>query len=437
MTDISGFAGTILAPGSADYESARNTYGNPEALPAVIARPASIDDVAAAVRYAGAEGLALSVRSGGHSGFSSNDGGLVLDLAAFGDVEVLDGDRVRVGSGARWGDVATTLAQHGLALSSGDTVSVGVGGLTLSGGIGWMVRQYGLALDSLVEAEVVLASGEIVTASAESEPELFWALRGGGGNFGVVTRFTFQAHPLAGVVAGTITFDADDLRAALTGWRDVMREAPEQLNATFMAMPPFGPEMPASVMVMVCYGSDDEAAARAAIQPLLDLPTVTGSDIAPKAYAEVLEEAHPPEGPITVIVNNAFAKQTTDDLIEALVAAYRGMGGSVLMLRWLSGAFNRVPADATAFAHRDAELFVISAAFLTPDAPADAADTIARHWASLGDHVGGEYGNFTTETSPEAVERMYPPATLDRLRAIKTRVDPLNLFRQNHNIVPA
>lgn len=434
MTAITGFNGTIITPGSPDYESARSSYGA-QGAPALVVRPADTGDVAAAIAHARDQGVTISVRSGGHSIFSSNDGGLVIDLGDLAEVEVLDDARVRIGGGALWGDVASSLRPHGLALSSGDTLSVGVGGLTLGGGIGWLVRQHGLALDSLIEAEVVLASGRVVTASAESEPELFWALRGGGGNFGVVTRFTFQAHPLDGVVAGTVSFDPERLDEAITGWRDVMRAAPEQLNATFVAMPAFGPEMPAAVSVSVCYGGSDEVAARAAIQPLLDLPTATGSSIEPKAYSEVLDEANPPEGPFTIVDNNAFAPEASDDLIAALVAAYRGIGGSVLMLRWLTGAMGRVPGDATAFAHRDVDLLVISAAFLPSDAPAAAAESVAAHWASLEPHLTGKYGNFAG--SPGQTAKMYPSKTLARLRAAKRTYDPQNVFAQNQNVVPA
>ena len=432
---IDGFAGVIIEPDSAEYVTAATAYGV-LGSPAVVARPTSAADVAAAIRYAAAQGLPLAVRSGGHTPFSTNDGGMVLDLSGIRDVEMLGGDRVRVGSGAVWGDVARALQPYGLAVSSGDTYSVGVGGLTLGGGIGWMVRQQGLALDSLREAEVVLPSGEIVTAGETSEPDLFWALRGGGGNFGVVTRFTFQAHPLPGVVAGAITVDPERLADTLRGWRDVMRAAPEELNSTVIAMPAFGPEMPAATQVLVCFGGADVDEAMAAIQPLLALPGVTGNDVAPKPYVDVLEEPPPLPGEMRMVDHNGFARDVDGGMISRLTTAHAAFGAAVLMVRYLRGAFNRVPADATAMAYRDAEAFVVSAAFLPPEAPDDAEQRIQVGWAAVAEDVTGAYGNFSVHPDPEVLTRMYPPATAERLRAAKRRYDPGNVLAYNHNIVP-
>ena len=432
---IDGFAGTILVPGAEEYPAAATAYGV-LGSPALVARPSSAADVAAAIGYAKAQGLPLSVRSGGHTLFSTNDGGMVLDLARISDVEVLGDGLVRVGGGAVWGDVARALQPHGLAISSGDTYSVGVGGLTLGGGIGWMVRQQGLALDSLREAEVVLPSGAVVTASNTREPELFWALRGGGGNFGVVTRFTFQAHPLPGVVAGAIDVDPARLADTLRGWRDVMRQSPEELNSTVIAMPAFGPEMPAATQVLVCFGGNDVDEAMRAIQPLLALPGVTGNDVAPKAYVDVLEEPAPPPAEVRLIDHNGFARNADDGLITRLTTAHATFGAAVLMVRYLRGAFNRVPADATALAYRDAEVFVVSAALLPPDAPAEAERSIHDGWAALAGDVTGEYGNFSMHPDATTLERIYPPATVERLRAAKRRYDPENVLAYNHNIVP-
>ncbi|MGY4858440.1 FAD-binding oxidoreductase [Cryobacterium sp. AP23] len=432
---IDGFAGVILEPGSEDYVTAATAYGV-LGSPALVARPTNAADVAAAIGYATARGLPISVRSGGHTPFSTNDGGMVLDLRAIHDVEVLGDDLVRVGGGAVWGDVARALQPHGLALSSGDTYSVGVGGLTLGGGIGWMVRQHGLAFDSLREAEVVLPSGEIVTASEAAEPDLFWALRGGGGNFGVVTRFTFQAHPLPGVVAGEIDVDPARLADTLRGWRDVMRSAPEELNSTVIAMPAFGPGMPATTQVLVCFGGDDVDEAMAAIKPLLDLPGVTGNDVAPKPYVDVLEEPPPLPAEMRMVDHNGFARDVDDGLITRLTTAHAAFGAAVLMVRYLRGAFNRVPADATAVAYRDAEAFVVSAAFLPPDAPDEAEQRIQEGWAAVEEDVTGAYGNFSPHPDPEVLTRMYPPATVERLRAAKRRYDPENVLAYNHNIVP-
>jgi FAD/FMN-containing dehydrogenase len=439
---VSGFERGVLGaievvlPGDEDYESA-STVAVRTGSPAVIARPADSAETSAAVRFARDNGLVLSVRSGGHSGsgHGTNDGGLVVDLARLHRVDVLNGDRVRVGGGATWGAVAQTLRTFDLALTSGDTASVGVGGLTLGGGVGWMVRQHGLALDNLLEAEVVTADGRILTASADEHPDLFWALRGGGGNFGVVTSFTFQAHPLEGVHAGAVSFGAADLASLLRGWRDAMRAAPEALNTTFLAMPGFGDE-PGGVQVLVCYAGTDDAAAGAAIAPLLDIGPVTGNTVERTAYAEILSEAqHPPEG-IRVLSNNAFAAELSDAAVDAVARMYAALPGSVLMIRYLRGGFNRVEPDATAVAYRDSEVLLVSAAFFPADAPDSALQHYQDRWDTLLPHVQGLYGNFSALASDIATPLMYPPETLARLGAIKAEYDPTNLFDQNHNIRP-
>jgi FAD/FMN-containing dehydrogenase len=432
---IEGFVGEIVTTASHEYVSAATSHGV-LGSPVLIARPSSTEDVSAAIAYARTQRLDVSVRSGGHTPFSTNEGGIVIDLSGIRSVEVLDGGQVRIGSGALWGDVAKALQPHGLALSSGDTSSVGVGGLTLGGGIGWMVRQYGLTIDSMLEAEVVLASGAIVTANATSEPELFWALRGGGGNFGVVTRFTFQAHPLQGVVAGSIDFEPNALERTLRNWRDVVRDAPQELNTTFLATPSFGPDDPTRWQVLFCYGGDDVSAAMAALRPLLELPGVTGHDVGSEAYADVLVAPEVPDGAPTIVDNNAFADSFSDELIESLVDAHTKFGSAILMIRHIQGALNRVPADATAIAYRDSEVLIVSAVFLTPDIPDDASSKVNALWENVAVHATGIYGGFTNGTDPSIAELMYPPSTLARLRRAKSRYDPDNLFRRNHNLAP-
>jgi FAD/FMN-containing dehydrogenase len=430
--------GMLLQPGDDGYQTASSTHYT-KGEPALIVVAASTADVVAAVRYATTTGLRLSVKGGGHgtSGAATNTGGLVIDLSGLDSIEIEEPDaaRVRIGGGATWGAIASTLGEHGLALTSGDTVSVGVGGLTLGGGIGWLVRQYGLALDNLVEAEVVTAAGEIVTANADLHPDLFWALRGGGGNFGVVTSFRFVAHPLDGIVAGTIELDPGQLAATLRGWRDVMRAAPEELNVTLLATPPFGPEMPAALQLHVCYGGSDRAAADAAIAPLLALPGVRGSDLAAKPYRDILVENPGPPPGITIVDSNSFANDFSDELIDALVVVHEGLGAAALMIRSLRGAFNRVPTDATAFAWRDAEVLLVSAVFLPPEAPGDAEAAARASWRGLGELVGGAYGNFMSQDDEAALGLMYPPATRSRLDQVKAAYDPQNLFHGNQALV--
>lgn len=432
---IDGFAGTILTPDSDEYILAATAYGK-IGRPVLAARPTCAEDVAAAIGYARAQGLVLSVRSGGHSPLNTNDGGMVLDLSRIRDVEVLEGNRVRLGSGAIWGSVAQELIEYDVAVSSGDTYSVGVGGLTLGGGIGWLVRQHGLAIDSLREVEVVLPSGSIVTANETSEPELFWALRGGGGNFGVATRFTFQTHPLRGVVFGTIDVQPTHLADTLRDWRDVMRASPEKLNSTVYSTPEFGPEMPAETKVLVCYGGAELDEAMSAIRPLLALPGVTGNDVERQLFVEVFDEPSAPPGSIRIVDRNGFARDFDDDLINRLTAANAALSSAVLMVRYLRGALNRVPAAATAFAHRDVEALVMSAAFLPLDAPDAAERRILDDWCVVAERLTGTYGNFNLRAYPDVLGLMYPPATMARLRAAKRRYDPENVLAHNLNIVP-
>lgn len=430
----------MLLPGDDAYLDAATVAKGPGS-PVVVVRPTGAEDVAAAVGFARDHGPDLSARSGGHDslGRSTNDGGVVIDLRPLDAIEV-DGDVVTIGGGATGGAVAEALTPHGLALSSGDTQSVGVGGLSLGGGVGWFVRLWGLAIDSLIGAEVVLADGRIVQASATEEPDLFWALRGGGGNFGVVTRFTFRAHPLpSGVVSGSIEVAPERLGAVFRGWRDVLRAAPEELSTTYLGMPSFAEGMPATSQITFVWAGDDVDAATAAIAPLLALPGVTGHTIERMPYADVLvgeqPDAEQVEAPaLRFIDENGFAARFDDDLIDELVSVRDEIGG-VLMVRLLGGAFGRVAPDATAWAYRDTEAWIFSVAFL-PEEIADAQEPRLRAaWRRLDPWLAGFYGNFSS--LPDPVESMYPPATLARLRAIKRRYDPQNLFRRTHNIRPA
>ena len=431
-----GRAGTAVLPGDEDWGANPPIYP-PPGEPAVVVQPATPGQVGEALRFAAAEGIGVGVRSGGHGGAHfDNDGGMVIDLSNFTKIEV-DGTTVRIGGGALWGDVAAELAKYDLALTSGDTKSVGVGGLTLGGGVGWLVRKYGLAFDSLIGAEVVLASGEVVTASADENPVLFWALRGGGGNFGVVTTFVFEAHKLDGVVFGTLTYALDAADDVLKGWRDVMREAPEDVNSTFIVMPAMGPGMEASAQVVVLHPGRVVAALDPQLEKLRALPGFKADDVAAKDYADALDDPHPFEGEMpTITGDNGFAADLSDATIDALVAAHASLAAGVLMVRYLRGAYNRVPADATAWAHRDAEAMLMLAAFLQPKAPQELIDGVHATWKPVLPFTQGTYGNFAQSAGPDMTALIYPPATLERLREVKRTYDPQNLLHANHNVVP-
>lgn len=435
----SRIAGEVILPDSPAYDNLRSVY-NQAGSPAMIVQPKSADDIAEAIRFAVDNQLTLAVRSGGHglNGLATNNGGLVIDLSHFNRVEVVDSARhvVRIGAGAKWGDAAAALADHGLAISSGDTTTVGVGGLTLGGGIGWLVRKYGLTIDNLEAAEIVTADGHKLRVSAEAHPDLFWAIRGGGGNFGVVTSFDFRAHPVKSVVGGNVVYPTSELESALKQWAQYMRTAPEELNSTFIVFPGFGPQVPAQLFVLFCYGGDDEAAANSAIQPLLELGTAQSQEIQPKPYYKMLEDPAPPPG-VKAVSESGFVKTLSDDVIAAIAANFGRPGTPILQIRSLGGAMARISPEATAFAHRDFEVVFWAAALVPVDtAPEQAQQRIQGAWQSLKPFVGGSYTNFLSDVSESSVTTAYPPATYARLASIKAAYDPDNVFNQNYNIKP-
>jgi FAD/FMN-containing dehydrogenase len=434
------FGGDIIEPGGAEYESASRSavaFGSP----AYVLRPKSVGDVRAGVRFAAGAGLSLSVRGGGHGfpGFGTNDGGVVIDLGELATVEIVDDERhlVRIGGGATWGQVAAALAPHGLAISSGDTKSVGVGGLTLTGGIGWKVRKYGLALDNVVAAEVVTADGGLVRASAQENPELFWAIRGGGGNFGIVTAFEFAAHPTTDVYYGKITFPAAEAATVLRGWADYLRTAPEELTSIVNLANPFagGPEAP--VEIHVAFDGDDPELATKALDPIRRLGTVLGDDVALKPYSDTLVEgAIVPPG-IQIMTRSAFAeRESVPAVLQILTEAGASERPPFIAVRSVGGAVSRVPDDATAYAHRKAELMFVTTIAGPKPVVDSARPALEATWARLAPHVTGAYANFLASATEEDVAAIYPPETYKRLAAVKRQYDPGNLFAHNHNVRP-
>ena len=421
---------TTIRPGDEGYDAARTIIAG-IARPAVVLRPSTAEEVVESIRLAREEGLPLAVRSGGHNllNFGNIDDGAVLDLSLLDTVEVLDGDRVRIGAGATWGHVAEQLRPHGLAITSGDTMSVGVGGLTQAGGIGWLVRKHGLTIDSVVSAEVVTATGEIVRASATENPDLFWGIRGGAGNFGVVTAFELQAQRVSTLHFGSIAFALDDLSQLVKGWAAVMSTAPDELTTTLLLMPGFG-DFPPGAILFVAYCGDDPAA----IEPLRAIGTVVADEIAEKPYADVLEEAHPPGG-VLPVVGNTFVEAFDDDLVSAVTSAYAS-GGRVVFLRSLGGAVGRVAPDATAFAHRSATALVVSAAFLPLDATPEQVESAQAVWRSIGDQGIGSYADFLGSDTEADLAALWPVETRERLVAVKRTWDPDNTFRRNFNVSP-
>lgn len=432
-----GSVGTVIRPGDSEWESARRFHSG-IGTPAAVIRATTVDDVRRALRYAAAERLEVMIRGGGHSAWGGVPGGLTLDISALDDVEV-DGTRARIGGGALWGGVAQVLAAHRLGLSSGDTASVGVGGLTLGGGIGWMVRAWGLASDQLVGAQLVTAHGEVVEVTHDSHPELLWALRGGGGNFGVVTRFDFEAHPLDGVVHAVYGLDGD-ARPALRALRDLLADAPRELTVTYMDVPAMDPSAPAGASITAVWVGTDEAAARRALSALSGAPGVTERAFGVQDYPDILLEApeFDPEQPMPGFVGgNTLLRVLDDDTIDRLVSFRASHPASVALLRSLGGAFGDVAQDDSAFPARDATWFAMAGAFDVPGMLDDQARAHAvAAWEGIEAKGAGVYGNFSVSTDAAFATRIYPPATMARLAAVKRTWDPGNVFCRNHNVPP-
>ncbi|MGO4535726.1 FAD-binding oxidoreductase [Leifsonia sp. 2MCAF36] len=431
----------VIHPSDPRYAQARRTRLI-SGSPSLVIVPNDIREVSAAVRFAGENQLEIAVRGGGHSfaGFSTTDSGIVVDLARLTDVTVLDEERhiVRIGGGATWGHVADVLSPRGLAISSGDTRSVGVGGLTLSGGLGWKVRRYGLALDSLRAIEIVVADGTILRASASENRDLFWAIRGGGGNFGIVTAFDFIAHPSTDVFFGKLTFPPAEAASVLEGWAHHLSAAPEQLTSIANLANPVTGGPVAPVEVYVCWDGDDLEEANRALAPLRQLGTVLSDDVGRCTYASILDEGGTVPEQFRIATRSGFVDgPSVVSALRKLVEVAQSEGTPFISIRALGGALSRVPADGTAYAHRSAALMVATiSGGLATDIEAGQPDR-ERMWEELRPHLSGAYANFLDSATPDDVNRVYPSATYRRLASVKRRYDPANLFRLNHNVIPA
>ena len=438
--------GEVIAPGDAGYDKARTVMmGGIDKRPAVIVRPADAAEVAHIVRLARDAGLELAVRSGGHSGagHSASEGGIVLDLR---NMKALQIDAARrtawAETGLSAGEFTTAAAQHGLAVGFGDTGSVGIGGITLGGGIGYLVRKHGLTIDSLLAAEIVTADGQVRLVDAETEPDLFWAVRGGGGNVGVATRFRFRLHPLESVTGGMLVLPATPDTVA--GFIAAAEAAPEELStiANVMPAPPM-PFLPTEVhgrlviLGMLLHSGDGEAGQRA-IAPFRALATPLADMVRPMSYPEM----YPPEDPSyrpTAVARTMFLDHVDRDVATTIVEQLEASDASmrVVQLRVLGGAMARVPADATAFAHRASRIMAAVAAFYdgAEDRPVREA-WVTGLAAALRQGDDGAYVNFLNDEGEDRVRAAYPGRTWDRLAAVKRRYDPTNLFRRNQNVPP-
>ncbi len=434
---LADFTGAIITADSEGYPQAARTP-MASAAPSLVLRPADTTDVARAIRFAAASGLPVAVRGGGHSvaGFSTVDEGVVIDLRALDSVDVLPDRRVRVGGGALWRHVVDALAPHGLVISSGDTADVGVGGLTLSGGIGWMVRRDGLTLDHLLAVELVTASGDVLVADAGHHAELFWALRGGGGAYGIVTAFEFEAQPTRTVAFAALTFPPDQVDSIVTGWVLHMRQAPNAIGSTVVLANPLagGQDAPVVVTLVRSDGGDlDESVAA-----LASIAAPVSADVRRRAYAEILHQgAELPLGLRAVVRNGFVAPDAADDAALTVARIAGEAQPSSIVLHSLGGAFADVPVDATAFAHRDAELMITTFA-VGPDAATDGIRVrMDEVWNELEPYVTGAYANSLDGSAAGAVASIYPASTRERLARIKAAYDPADLFSRNFGARPA
>jgi FAD/FMN-containing dehydrogenase len=438
--------GRVIAPGDAAYDEARGVfYRGIDRRPAAVIRVAGADDAARVVNLARDTELELAVRSGGHSaaGHGTSDGGVVLDLSEMRGLDVdLDGRTAWAETGLTAAEYATAAGAHGLATGFGDAGTVGIGGITLGGGVGFLVRKHGLTIDDLIGAELVTADGELVRVDAENEPDLFWAIRGGGGNFGVVTRLQLRLHELDQIVGGMLMLPASP--KVIASFVDAAEAAPEELSAiaNVMLAPPM-PFVPAEhhgkpiVMTLVAHAGGGEAGERA-VAPFRALATPLADMVRPMRYAEMYELGEGPH-PVAAAARTMFVesidRDTAATILDRLQAATAPM--AAVQLRVLGGALARVPADATAFAHRERRMMVNVAAMY------EQREEAATHeaWvAGVADALGPEYGayvGFLGDEGQARVREAYPGTTWDRLRAIKARHDPTNVFRLNQNIPPA
>jgi len=443
--DIPGFSGRMLSPADAEYDQARLTNNVAcDALPALIAQAVSADDVAAVVSWARTSGLTLAVRSGGHSiaGHSTGDGVVVLDLAALNGIEFDDAAHTAwVGPGVKAADFTRLAYERGGAASFGDTGTVCLGGLIPGGGIGWLVRKYGLTIDSLLEAELVTADGELHTIGAENEPDLFWALRGGGGNFGVVTRYRLALNPIGEVLHGMLLMPAE--REVVRAVMSIGQAAPDDLTLMpyIMAIPPMD-EVPASehgrlgLWVDTLWAGSAEAG-KDVLAALRGAGRVIMDTVQQKPYPQVYPEPSGERGAWTAssIYLDDIDEGVLDIVTEMLATA--PPGDSLAIFRILGGAASRVSNEATAYGWRDRRFLIWLIADYSVADPARYAAWLREFRAALSSRGSGAFVSFMAADDSESVAACYPPATLQRLREIKRRYDPDNLFRHNHNIPPA
>jgi FAD/FMN-containing dehydrogenase len=445
VADLAGqVSGPVLVPGDAGYDAARAVHnGLIDRHPAAIARCRTAADVVAALAFARAAGLEVSVRGGGHNvaGRAVADGALMIDLAEMKAISVEAGARTATaGPGATWRELNEATAAHGLAVTGGAVSSTGIAGLTLGGGLGWLMAKHGLAADNLVAAEIVTAAGEVLQVDAESHPDLYWALRGGGGNFGVVTSFTYRMHPVTTVVGGLIAHPIDAAPALLRFYRDAVAGASDDLTV-FAALVHAPDGSGAKLAALLVFHTGEPAAAERELEPFKSwgAPLMVQVGEMPYAVMNTLLDGGYPDGAL-----NYWLSSFTDGLPDALIDTAAEQFATVpspmsgIVFEFFHGAVTRVGVTETAVPHRAPGWNL-----LIPSVWTDAADTAANiawtreTFAALGPQLESRrwLSYLGDDQGEDAIRGAYGP-NYDRLRAIKRRYDPDNVFHLNHNIAP-
>jgi FAD/FMN-containing dehydrogenase len=440
--------GQLIRPENDGYDEARTVfYGGFDRYPAAIVQAEDATDVSRVVALARESNLELAVKSGGHSlaAHGVSEGGIVLDLSKMKNLEIdVEGRTAWAETGLTAGEYTAAAAAHGLATGFGDTRSVGIGGITLGGGVGYLVRKHGLTIDDLLAADLVTADGELLRVDAERHPDLFWAIRGGGGNFGVATRFKFRLHEVSTIVGGMLILPA--IPEVIASFVAEAEAAPEELStiANVMTAPPM-PFLPAEVhgelviMAMLAYAGEEVEAGQRAIAPFRTLAEPIVDMVKSMPYPEIYppeeDDFHPTAVARTMFIDT-IDRGVSQTILEHLRASDAPM--RVAQIRVLGGAMARVSAEATAFAHRSSRIMVNVAAFYEGAEERAAREAwVSDFAAALEQGDGGVYVNFLGDEGEGRVRAAYPGSTWDRLIEIKSRYDPTNFFRLNQNISPA
>jgi FAD/FMN-containing dehydrogenase len=440
------FHGKVSTPGDADYDAMRQVfYGGIDKKPAIIVRPLNAEDVQRAIALARDQNLELAVRSGGHSpsGFSTTDGGVVIDLRDMHAIEIDQANKtVWAEAGLTAGELTHALDEHNFVLGFGDTGSVGIGGITLGGGVGFLARKFGLAIDNLLAAEIVTADGKILQVDKDNYSDLFWAIRGGGGNFGVVTKFKYALHGLSDCYGGMLLLPATP--DVIAGFTQLAKDAPEELSTIVNIMPafpaPFIPEQfhgKLSMMVLAVYAGDPKdaektfAPIRALAEPIVDM-------LKPMRYKDIFMPENGDYHP-TAVSTNLFMEDIDRDSAVNILDQLERMDAPMraFQFRVLGGAVARVADSETAYAHRkNAIMGNVACFYEAPEQKLSRQAWVDEFAASLRGDNAEAYVNFVTDTEADKALNVYPEQTLVKLREVKAAYDPMNLFKKNFNILP-